>query len=953
MPKKRQETANRKESQGTRPVLSLPEFVARWKASTLTERSAAQSHFIDLCEVLGQQHPAAADQTGESYTFEKHVSKLRGGKGFTDVWKRGHFGWEYKGKHHDLQAAYIQLADYREDLENPPLLVVCDQNQFEVHTNFTGTAKRVYRFTLDELLSDLPTANCALPPLEVLRALFTNPDELRPEKAATRVTEQAAAEFAKLANNLERRGVDPERAAHFLMRLLFCLFGDSIGLLPDHLFRLMIEVDRTKPANFTRKLQQLFAAMCTRGNSFGMHDIAWFNGGLFADDEVFELDTADMAILRAAAALDWSTIEPAIFGTLFERSLNPGKRSQLGAHYTSKEDILLIVEPVVIAPLRKRWQAIKAEATALAEAASKQKGNAYTKMRAEMQVKLSQWVEELSKVRILDPACGSGNFLYLALRRMLDLWKEVYVFTAEHGLPTFLPHHVNPSQLYGLETNVYAHELASVVVWIGYLQWLYDNGIGRPTEPILRKLDNIQHRDSILRYEPNGKSLEPQWPEADFIIGNPPFLGGKKLRTELGNKYVEDLFAVYDGRVPREADLVIYWFEKARKLVQSGKTKRVGLLATQSIRSGANRQVLERIKESGNIFFAWGDRPWILDGASVRVAMIGFDGGSELERTLDGVAVQAINADLSSTADLTKAQELAENQRIAFQGPVKVGHFELTQEEAAKMLEQHNPNRQSNSLVIKPWMNASDITARSRNMWIIDFGEMGLQEASLFESPFEYVKQHVKEFRDKNNDLQRKTFWWRLGRSGAELRAARTGKARLIVTPRVAKFRIFTWASADLVPDSRLFAFARDDDYFFGVLHSKVHETWTLNTCSWHGVGNDPTYNTSSCFNTFPFPWPPGQEPKDDSNFAEITESARNLYAKREAWLNPSGASRDELRERTITNLYNSRPTWLDEAHRRLDRAVFAAYGWPASLSDAELLQRLLAQNQERAASQS
>ena len=288
----------------------------------------------------------------------------------------------------------------------------------------------------------------------------------------------------------------------------------------------MIELNRAQPAKFTSKLRQLFSAMSTSGNSFGVHDIHWFNGGLFADDSVFDLTSADMSTLRAAADLDWSAVEPAIFGTLFERSLDPGKRSQLGAHYTSKEDILLIVEPVVMAPLERRWQEVKSEAQELAAKAQTAKG-AYNKLRAQLQDKLFAWVEELSKVRILDPACGSGNFLYVALRRMLDLWKEAYVFAAAHGLPTFLPFQVTPAQLYGLETNVYAHELASVVVWIGYLQWLNDNGIGWPTEPILRKLDNIQHRDAILAHDADGKPIEPAWPEADFIIGNPPFLGGR------------------------------------------------------------------------------------------------------------------------------------------------------------------------------------------------------------------------------------------------------------------------------------------------------------------------------------------------------------------------------------------------------------------------------------------
>lgn len=666
--------------------LALPEFVERWKASELSERAAAQSHFIDLCEVLGQAHPAAADPTGNAFTFEKHVSKLRGGKGYADVWKRGFFAWEYKGKHKDLAAAYAQLADYREDLENPPLLVVCDQNRFEVHTNFTNTPPRVYSFTLHDLLSTAPTANCALPPLEVLRALFTDPELLRPERAAARVTEQAAAEFSALAKSLRDRGTEPERAAHFLMRLLFCLFADSIGLLPDHLFRQMIQQDRSTAQSFTRKLRQLFAAMSTEGNSFGVYDIKWFNGGLFADDEVFDLTSADMTALRKAAALDWSNVEPSIFGTLFERSLDPDKRSQLGAHYTSAEDILLIVEPVVMAPLRERWQQVKAEATAIAEAADKARGAAYHKLRDKMQETLYAWVQELASVRILDPACGSGNFLYLALKRMLDLWREVQVFSAEFGLPTILPKQVHPSQLYGLETNVYAHELASVVVWIGYLQWLNENGIGWPTEPILRKLDNIQHRDAILTHNAVGKPMEPEWPQADCIIGNPPFLGGHLLRQRLGDKYVDSLYLVYEGRIPPQADLVTYWFEKAREQIETGKTKRSGLLGTQGIRGGANRTVLDRILECGGIFLAWSDRDWILDGANVHVSIIGFDDGSQMEHVLDGNPVLLIHSNLTSEANTTTAAPLGENANLCLRANEKGGPFEIDAAVAHKML---------------------------------------------------------------------------------------------------------------------------------------------------------------------------------------------------------------------------------------------------------------------------
>jgi type II restriction/modification system DNA methylase subunit YeeA len=930
--------------------LSLAEFVTRWKASTLTERAAAQSHFIDLCEVLHQPHPAAADQTGDSYTFEKHVSTAEGGKGFADVWKRGCFAWEYKGKHKDLLAAYLQLEKYREDLENPPLLVVCDQDRFEVHTNFTGTRPHVYRFTLDDLLSNVPTASCALPPLEVLRDTFTDPEQLRPERAAARVTEAAAVEFAKLAASLEQSGHDPQAVAHFLMRLLFCLFADSIGLLPEHIFRQMIELERARPANFTRKLRQLFAAMSTSGNSFGVYDIHWFNGGLFADDSVFDLTSADMGTLRAASALDWSTVEPAIFGTLFERSLDPGKRSQLGAHYTSKQDILLIVEPVVIEPLQARWQAVKAEALALVEAAEKQrKGAAYNKLRAQIEEKLYAWLKELSAVRILDPACGSGNFLYLALRRMLDLWREVYLFSAEHGLPTLLPHQVHPSQLYGLETNVYAHELASVVVWIGYLQWLNDNGIGWPTEPILRKLDNIQHRDAILTHDADGKPVEPAWPETDFIIGNPPFLGDKKMRAELGDVYVDELRTLYEGRIPGGADLVTYWFERARTQIAASNARRAGLLATNSIRMVGNRPVLESISASGGIFMAWSDRPWILDGAAVRVSLIGFDDGSQTARTLDGQPVEAIHSDLTASANVTRAVALPENANLCFLGVMKGGPFDLTAEQAEQMLTAPlNANGKPNSDVVKRRLIGRDIVQRNQQGWLIDFGEMSESEAALYELPFEYVRRNVKPFRDANRDRLMNENWWLHGRTRPAMRKALLGYKRCIVTPEVAKHRIFVWMSTDVVPDHTCHVIAREDDYAFGIIHSRGHEIWSL--AQGASLEDRPRYSSARTFETYPFPWPPGHEPKDSPLVEAIAEAARELVEKRDAWLSPPDASAEELKRRTLTNLYNARPSWLAEAHRKLDTTVFAAYGWPVTLTDAELLERLLALNHERAA---
>ena len=939
--------------------LSLPEFIRCWKDSELTERAGAQSHFNDLCDILNEPHPANADPTGAEYTFEKHVNKIGDDKGFADVWKRGYFGWEYKGPHKDLKAAYQQLLKYREDLENPPLLVVSDFVRFEVHTNFTNTPPLVYRFTLDDLILATAVAGSDLTAFEILLAVFQDPDELKPGALEVRVTQKAAEEFTKLKDNLRARNHDNEAIARFIMQLLFCLFADSVKLLPDGLFRNSIKADRQEPKIFVRRLRKLFAAMATGEKDFGFVPIHHFNGGLFrvGEDTVLDLEHEDMGILRNASQLDWGRVEPAIFGTLFERILNEEKRAQLGAHFTSREDIMLIVEPVVMAPLRRRWAEIRKGAEEIAAAMETASSATRARLRAQLEDKVLGWMEELSQIRILDPACGSGNFLYVALRLLLDLWREVQIFSVEHHLP-FLECKVGPSQLYGIETNVYAHEMASVVVWIGYLQWRRDNGMGEPQEPILRVLTNIQHRDSIIELDGDGKPKldssgdpgEPAWPQVDFIVSNPPFLGGKLLRRNLGDAYVDAVLKLYDGRVPAEADLVTYWFEKARQMVERKQVRAVGLVATQAIRGGANREVLKRIAESGNIFMAWSDRDWINEGAAVHISIVGFDGGEEPGHTLNGHEVEAINPDLTSGSDATLARILPENANLCFMGTTKVGAFDLDPDTARKMLAAPlNPNGRPNSDVVRPWVNGLDITRRPRGMYIIDFGvDMPEEKAALYEMPFEYLREHVMDKRLENNREGYRLKWWIHGEARSGMRKTLEPLTRFIATPEVAKHRLFAWLNRTALPDHQIFAIARDDDYFFGVLHSRVHEVWGLHMGT--QLEDRPRYTPTSTFETFPFPWPPGKEPKDSPLVEAIAKAARELVEQRDNWLNPPDAAPEALAKLTLTNLYNKRPKWLENAHARLDKAVFAAYGWPAALTDEEILSRLLALNQQRAA---
>ncbi len=961
--------------------LDLTSFAIKWQQTQLNEKSAYQQHFRDLCEALGVPHPTEEDVNGDRYTFEKHVTKVGGGSGFADVWKRDAFAWEYKLPGGDLNKAYKQLNEYHEDLGNPPLLIVCDFKRFEVHTKFDSQRSRVYAFTLEELRLNKPVPTSALLPQDVLRYVFGDRNLLRPEAVTVRVTRDAATDLLKLAQQLElERAAHPtphtkEQIAHFLIRIVFCLFADSIGLIPNNAFRKLVEASHRSRIMFNTQLPVLFRAMGNEGIFFGADDIPWFNGGLFEQSpETIDLEIADCDILRKAARHDWSQIEPSIFGTLFERSLDAAKRSMIGAHYTSPEDILLLVEPVVMTPLRREWARTRAaiEAALAAEESQTHRQIQGQTLRRNLRANrpanklLTAWAENLSKVRILDPACGSGNFLYIAMKQLLDLWEEARAFGLKHGLLLPVESMPTPAQLYGIEIDFYAHEIASAVVWIGLLQWKRDHSYNDQPKPILEKLDNIQHADAIMRYDesakseefPNGKPYEPEWPEADYIVGNPPFVGGKFLRRELGNGYVDALFELYASRVKAESDLVVYWFEKARREVEQLRVKRVGLLSTQAIRKGANRDVLLRIQKSSRIFWAESNREWQLDGAAVRVSMVGFGNDDEADVTLDGVRVPTINPDLSSETDVTSAKFLKENAHICFQGTIKVGGFDLSGEVAARMLSApQNPNGKSNEDVVRPWINALDVTGRPRHMFIIDFGAyMSEREAMFYEWPYEYIRKHVFPVRSLVRRKNHREKWWIHAEARPGLRKAINKLARYIATPRVAKHRLFIWVNAATIPDSRLFAFARADDYTLGVLHAKLHEVWSLATSSRHGdgAGGRPTYAGASTFDTFPFPWPPGTEPTEaDSPIVRaIADAARELVRLRDAWLNPPGASEDDLRTRTLTKLYNARPEWLANAHRALDEAVFAAYGWPSTLSDQEILARLLALNHERAALQ-
>lgn len=950
------------------------QFIATWSQNSLSEKGGAQPHFEDLCRLLGVPPPR---QSGE-YCYEQGLKKTVGANGFADVWKRGCFAWENKGPDKDLLPALLQLKNYAGALDNPPVLVVCNRERIEIHPCFTGypSTPRIIE------LADIGRPEN----LKALKCLFSEADihQLRPLKSNAAITAEAATEFAAVAQAMRTRGIDSQRVAHFLIQCIFCMYAEDEGLLhrgatdDPKIFTNLLKGARDDADKAARRLAALFEAMQKRNGHYGNDDIAWFNGGLFKTIDIPPLTLQDLAALRTAAeTLDWRSIEPVIFGTLFERGLNPQARAPLGAHYTDTATIGKIIHPLITEPLNAEWQAAL-RVMEVGQGKGK-RSDAYKAAVAAYQ----GFLERLRNFRVLDPACGSGNFLYMAMRALKDLEHKAQIEAELMGFGRQLNIETGPRNVLGLEINEYAAELARVTVWIGDLQWSQANGRPIADNPILRSLDTIEHRDALLN--PDGN--EAAWPAADVVVGNPPFLGGSRKRSELGDAYFDALNKVYADHVPGGADLVCYWFHKARLQMMAGQLQAAGLVATQAVRAGSNRKVLDAIVTDTRIFEAWSDEAWINEGAAVRVSLVGFGSffAQQCPCRLNGEVVEKIHADLTAEdgLDMTKAQSLGENLGVAFKGAEKSGAFELSGELAREWLKLPNPNGQPNSHVLKPWVNGQDIAKRPSDTWIIDFGtDISEADASFFEQPFEHVLQHVKPERAKNNDRGRRENWWRFGRNGADMRLACSGLSRVIITPRVAKHRYFVWLHGLASPDSRLYIIARADDTTFGILSSRMHEAWSLANASMHGDGDEggrPTYNGKSCFENFPFP--PGMTPRDTAAGAPaglraqaIAEAARELDRLRNNWLNSpdwvdwvSTPEEDaagfpkrpvakpgfeaQLKKRTLTNLYNEYPSWLRLRHEALDRAVAAAYGWTdytPGMPDDDILRRLLALNLDR-----
>jgi hypothetical protein len=835
--------------------MTPPEFIDKWTRADRTERQAAQEHFIDLCRVLGEPTPnETADPDG--YSFEKGVSKTDGRAGFADVWKRGCFGWEYKKDRANLDLAYQQLQLYSVALENPPLLVVSDTKRFRIYTNWTNTVQIKHEFPLEDIAHSGTR--------ELLKNVFRHPERLQPQKTREQVTKDVAKDFSAIAERLRMKGHAPDKVAHFLNRIVFCLFAEDVNLLQDDLFKRMLDMLAQRrdqvPERSQKMLSELFANM-RAGGEFGLEHILHFNGGLFDSDDALPLDADSLDMLRTISKQDWSSIDPTIFGTLFERFLDPDKRAQIGAHYTDPDKIMMIVNPVIVRPLTAEWEACKAELVDLLSKGRMRDGGPGPAAKSRAEARFDVFLKRLDDVRVLDPACGSGNFLYLALQALKDLERRAIVEAVAMGLGLRVIH-CGPHNVKGIEINQYAAELARTSIWIGNIQWLRRNGFEARKEPVLEDLQAIECRDALVTKKEDGTYEEAKWPEAEFIVGNPPFVGAKLMNRKIGREKTAIYRSAFEGRLAAFTDFVCYWFEKARIQILNGNSQRIGLVATNSIRKNTNLPVLKKIVGEAKIFDAWSEEQWTVDGANVDVSIVCFaaNNASDMPR-LNGVSVSHINADLTTGIDLTRAGPLLENRGGSCLGIQKSGPFDVAGTIAREWLALPvNPNGLQNQTILKPYWNGDDLTGRPRDVWFIDI-RIGLdrRNAALWEAPFAHLLsardeegKSLEELRAPHGFDSATERWWEPWRSRPAMRRQIERLSRYIVTPETAAYRLFVWLRFPILPDKNLIVIPRDDDVTFGILHSRFHEAWALRKGS--DLEDRPRYTSSTTFETFPFP---------------------------------------------------------------------------------------------------
>lgn len=1058
----------------------IQSFIQRWEASGAAERANYQLFLSELCDLLNvtRPEPTRPDDRDNAYVFERSVT-FRHGDGSTsngriDLYKKGHFVCEAKQGSDQLgeksplavneegvrwqtakrgtavrgtkgwDLAMVKAKGQAEQYARalpldegwPPFLIVVDVGHaIEIYSEFSCTGKSYLPFPDPRshriLLSDLESPEIR----ERLRLVWSDPHALDPAKHSAKVTRQVADRLALLAKSLEQSGHSAEKVGNFLKRCLFTMFAEDVGLIPHKSFTELLESLRGKAETFAPMAESLWSTMKTGGFSPVLREkLLRFNGGLFEDAKALPVGEEQLALLIAASKADWRDVEPAIFGTLLERALDPHERHNLGAHYTPREYVERLVLPTVIEPLRAEWDSILAAAVTLDKQGDNSGAIALVK----------GFHRKLCQLRILDPACGSGNFLYVTFEHLKRLEGEVLNalegFGDKQADLELAGLTVDPHQLLGIEVNPRAAAITDMVLWIGYLQWHFrTRGEVMPPEPVIKKFSNVECRDAVLAYdgtepvldadgnpvtnwdgrtfkihpvtgeqvpdeaaqEPVLRYLNPRmavWPEADFVVGNPPFIGASTMRRALGDGYVDALRKAWKD-VPDSTDFVMFWWHHAAELTRKGKLLRFGFITTNSLRQALNRRILQQqltAKPALSLAFAIPDHPWVdsADGAAVRIAMtvgkpaIEGDEGTqstvveEREGAGEGLAVElltrkgVLHADLSVGANVAGAGPLQANSRLSCPGVKLHGAgFIVKPDEASKLGLGRVPCLENH---IREYRNGRDLTATPRGVLVIDLFGLSVDEVrTRFPEVYQWVSERVKPERDQNNRAVYRDNWWIFGEPRKELRPALVTLSRYVATVETAKHRTFVFLDQNILPDNMLVVIASDDAFVLGVLSSRQHVTWAL--AAGGTLEDRPRYNKTRCFETFPFPAASDDQKQRIRSIAEELDAHRKRQQELHPGLGltdmynvleklrplptppplgegaikspPSGGRLEgELltaKEKTIHE--QGLVSVLKQLHDDLDAAVADAYGWPANLTDEEILERLVSLNAERA----
>jgi hypothetical protein len=925
-----------------------------------------------------------------------------------------------------IQAERYALA-LPDDHRTPPFLIVADIGRsFELYFDWAGNGRgygpfpdeRNYRISLADLASSDRLGSLDKTAAEVVRAIWTDPAGIDPRLRAVAVTRDIAERLSRVAAQLERdqRDLRPgdaeialgiEATSLFLMRMLFCMFAEDVELLPKDSFKRFLADAKDRSDLFWRSgLTELWSKMndpqeINRFWSHGDAIVRYFNGNLFANTRIFDLPGEFKKELLVAAGKDWRAVEPAIFGTLLEQVLTARDRARLGAHYTPRAYVERLVQATIMDVLGPEWEEVLAAARSDADAGD----------TAGAIARACAFHTRLVDVRVLDPACGTGNFLYVAMDALLRLETDIRQFVI--GLGGTLAPAVHPNQFLGLELNPRAAVIAELVLWIGWLRYRLANtpeAIGEPVLPTLTNINEGTHGgfDAVLVRTATGEPdvenpRRPPWPEADFIVGNPPFIGGKDIRERLGAIYAEALWAA-NPDVPKSADFVMQWWDRAADILtrEGTRLRRFGFVTTNSITQVFSRRVIERhiARDSPSpagegrkisLVLAVPDHPWTRatrDAAAVRIAMTAAEAGAREGNLIEIVSESKLDSDEPELgervtrgeiqSDLTVGMDagclapLKANDGICTRGVQLMGSgFVVTPAEAKELGLGNRPGLEAH---VRSYLNGRDLLQRPRRVLVIDL--FGLTESEVMERYPEVYDHLLKKVRDKhwNKDKEKwegraaqfersptadaKAYletWWQFGKPRPELRSALKGLSRYIATTETAKHRIFQFIDATVLPDNMIVALASDDAFHLGVLSSRLHTTWSL--LQGGTLESRPRWSKSRVFDPFAFPEPTEAQRESIAAIAERLEAIRRLAL-------------DENDKLTMTGLYNlveavrsgglseeqeraavrARARIVAKLHDDLDAAVAAAYGWPADLPPLEIVARLVALNAERSA---